>query len=450
MATQPVRTSDAVVFLPGIMGSQLVDAEGEVLWGMRPKLLFRQLTFRDVLKRLALDEEASDDGITANALLEWPVKLPLLGAVEPYRAIVKRLEETVEDPAALLPFPYDWRRSIASNGERLRHAAREHLRDWRARRLAAAPSAAGEPPKLTFVCHSMGGLVARYAVEVLGDDLKSDVRRIVTLGTPFRGAVKALRILATGKYLPLGVLADELRDTSRTLPGIYELLARYKCLVDGSSVRALEPSDLAAVGASDRLASAAFEVMDRLHAAGDAVGATEIRPMVGLDQPTLQSARIANGVADFMEHLNSVDEGGDGTVFRRSALPAGTTAAAGYLPQTHGLITKSGEALTFVHAALTEDTLGPLQAPPKGTGIRVPEAVLVGQPIEIEIQPAGARPTCRIQDPEAVGSATIRVQSRGGQLVASTVRHEPGLYRVLVSGGGMSPVQDLVAVVAPE
>ena len=75
-------TSDAVIYLPGIMGSELVDAKGNVVWGMKPSLVFRQAAFGTVLDRLAL--RAGDD-IRASRPLQFPVALPLLSSMEPYR-----------------------------------------------------------------------------------------------------------------------------------------------------------------------------------------------------------------------------------------------------------------------------------------------------------------------------------------------------------------------------
>jgi hypothetical protein len=60
-----------------------------------------------------------------------------------------------------------------------------------------------------------------------------DVRRVITLGTPLAGAVNALRGLASGRYLPLGLFATSLRDATRTMPGVYERLATYKCVDEG-------------------------------------------------------------------------------------------------------------------------------------------------------------------------------------------------------------------------
>jgi hypothetical protein len=414
---------------------------------MRPGLLFRQLALRDVLARLQLDEEASDDGITATDILRFPAQLPLLGGIEPYGKLLARLHEVVEAPEALLTFPYDWRRSIEPAAHRLEDAAAAHLNGWTARRRTLGLKASAKPA-LTLVCHSMGGLVARFAVEVLGG-IKPNVRNIITLGTPFHGSVKPLRILASGEYLPLGLLAKSLRDAGRTLPGLYELVARYSCLAAGDDdYRRVDAADLDGLGASAARAETAFKTLARLAGAVDSAGkdAATVRPMVGLNQPTLQSLSIALGEATFEERLGDEDFGGDGTVFRRSAAPDGTTP--GYLPQTHGAIAKSAEALTFVAGVLTEEALGPLEAEPTGIGIRVPDAVPLGRPLVVEIDVVAGIPTCTIEDTDTgLQVAAPAVEPRDGALVATAAIQSPGLFRVSVSGAGLSPVAELVPVV---
>jgi pimeloyl-ACP methyl ester carboxylesterase len=447
MGGKRVRTPDGVIFLPGIMGSELKDARGDVVWGLRPSLVFRQIQLGDVLARLKLDEDASDDGVVASRLLRFPAQLPLLGGVEPYGKLVTRLGELVEAPEALRLFPYDWRRSIELSARQLEDAAAEHLAAWRKRRRELRPDDRTQP-RLTLVCHSMGGLVARYAVEVLGG-IKGDVRQIVTLGTPFRGSLKALRILATGEYLPLGILSEQLRDACRTLPGLYELLPRYKCMGEGDGHRWIEPSDLADVGARATRAEVAFATLARLaESVGSAESAlTPVRPMVGVSQPTLQSATIAHGEASFDEQLGGIDEGGDGTVMRRSAVPEGNTPS--YLPQLHGAIAKSGEALAYVGGVLTEDALGPLEAEPRGISVRIPDIAMVGQALTVDIQTPSGVPSCVVEDAETnLQIAEPPVTPRDGSLVATTSITVPGLYRVVVAGGGLSSVEGLVPVIA--
>jgi pimeloyl-ACP methyl ester carboxylesterase len=81
------------------------------------------------------------------------------------------------------------------------------------------------------VAHSMGGLVARY--RLAQDDNWKLCRALITLGTPHRGAPKALDILANGIKVgswrvtrPVPVL--------REWASVAELLPRYPAVLDRS------------------------------------------------------------------------------------------------------------------------------------------------------------------------------------------------------------------------
>src|SRR4030088_2180005 len=100
-------TSDAIIYLPGIMGSELVDAQDNVVWGLKPSLIFRQALFSNVLDRLAL---RAGDGIRASRPIQFPSALPMLSSMEPYRALENRLKTIVLAPEAIRPFAYDWRK----------------------------------------------------------------------------------------------------------------------------------------------------------------------------------------------------------------------------------------------------------------------------------------------------------------------------------------------------
>ena len=219
------------------------------------------MVLRDVLARLKLSESLADDGIRATRPIGFPAALGLLSAIEPYGMIEQRLRSMTVRPEAVLSFGYDWRRSIAAAGRRLGDVARAHLEAWR-RRFAELPvteTAGLRPPRLTFVCHSMGGLAARWFAEVEGG--RDVTRAIVTLGTPFAGSLNAVRVLADGDYLPFGLYATSMRDAARTMRrGLYELVAIYDCVHDGGGARAISPADLRSIGAGEHLADAASGV----------------------------------------------------------------------------------------------------------------------------------------------------------------------------------------------
>lgn len=428
-----------------------MDAAGRVVWGMRLGLLARQALLGDALARLAVPPDGRDDGIRASGLVTLPATIPLITSIEPYTAMQQRLARVALRPEAVRVFPYDWRRSIVHAAERLASVAREHHAAWR-RAWAALPLDERrhlEEPALTLVCHSMGGLVARWFAEVLGG--RDIVRRIVTLGTPFGGSLNAMRALSAGDYLPFGLFADALRDTVRTMPGVYELIAIYQCVAGeraDEALRAITPADVAGIGADRERAEAAFAVHRRLSdtvsAAGDA--RTKIVPLVGVQQPTAQSIRLIRGEMALDEHLNGTDQRGDGTVYRYAAAPRGLEPMP--LPQSHGALAKTQEALTFVEARLTEQDLGEIQAPP-GFGVRVPPAVRPGAPFDVGVIDGEPGLTCRVMNAETNAQVAVAVVQRRGDDLATTVSvPEPGVYRITVVGGGYSPIEQLLLALA--
>ena len=116
--------------------------------------------------------------------------IPGFFGVDDYDGLCATLRSTVKNPAQqFLKFPYDWRASNRWAAEALDAFIRPKLHDWR-------KGDGGADAKLWLVCHSMGGLVARYFLEHLGG--AAITRRLITLGTPHRGSPKALGALVNG------------------------------------------------------------------------------------------------------------------------------------------------------------------------------------------------------------------------------------------------------------
>jgi hypothetical protein len=290
----------------------------------------------------------------------------------------------------------------------------------------------------------MGGLVASYFAAFLDDD--RIVRRVVTLGTPFGGSLNAVRALATGEQLPFALFSSALRDAVRTMPGVYELVARWRCVDDGA-LRQMRPADLKGVGANAELAENAMAVMEKLNGAftGHSGRRPPVRCLVGTMQPTLQTVRFAAGAASFEEAINGIDHRGDGTVFRYAAVPDDVEPL--YLPQSHGAVAKTNEAVEFVASVLTERALTEFQAPP-GIGLRVPNLIKAGVPFPVHVLDGQPGMTCHMYNVEDNRLVTVALpQTRDAELVAMLTAPEPGLYCIAASGGGFSPVEQLVAAV---
>jgi hypothetical protein len=88
----------------------------------------------------------------------------------------------------------------------------------------------------------MGGLIARYWIGP--GDAASLCAALITLGTPHRGAPKALDILANGIAVKRWHTFRKLRDVLRGWPSVAELLPRYPAITDVSAPLAAEAGRL--------------------------------------------------------------------------------------------------------------------------------------------------------------------------------------------------------------
>src|SRR5690606_37451162 len=120
------------------------------------------------------------------------------------------------------------------------------------RRFVVQEGRGESEPRLVLVAHSMGGLVCA-AMCRLFPDVAARVRATITLGTPFRGAVKAIGLLNTGRGAPIPLPRERLRDLARTLPGVHDLLPSYRCMDTGKEVVSLSPEHLEELGADPEL-----------------------------------------------------------------------------------------------------------------------------------------------------------------------------------------------------
>lgn len=437
------RTADAVIVVPGIMGSELVDETGTVQWGLRPSLLGRAWLTRsmDVLN-VTDDDAAGGRRLRPSRLVRFPGYLPILGGLEPYTYLLEQLATRVIDPRALIEFPYDWRLSIDYNAAELVARCERHLESWR-RVVAENRYGDASEVRLVIVAHSMGGLVARYAVTELG--LAPLVGRLITLGTPYYGAVKAVRMLATGEGAPLPRRAA--RALALTCPGVHDLLPRYRCWSDGGGLRRITTADLASIGADPDLMVAAADRWSKLLLEQDPAGPVPLHAVVGTDQPTMQTVAGGDGGPEFLDSLNGVDHRGDSTVYRQSAAPAGTVAIP--LPQRHGSLAKTREAVSIV----IDKLVGADTGPPLGTrsvGADIPDLVEAGQPVIVRVHvaeesPIGVSVTSTALDtgvPTDWGSGILA----DGDLVFRRSGVAPGLHRVQVKAGGYSGVSDIMLV----
>ncbi|OLR95118.1 hypothetical protein BJP25_09030 [Actinokineospora bangkokensis] len=436
------------------MGSALRDLEsGDVIWGLRPGWLAKAWSpVGPGLTPLAVreDELAGKRRVEPIGLLKFPAFAPILAGFEPYHALTSAISRVVRSPQAVLEFAYDWRLPVRHNATLLGDAAHRHLEQWRA--VSGNPEAG-----LVLVAHSMGGLLCQAMPEIDG------VRAVITLGTPFDGAAKAVLILAAGEGAPLP--ARRLREVAVTMPGIHDLLPFYRCLLQGDTVTRLTESD--AAGLIDNpygpdLVKTAFS--DR-QARQRPIPHHD--PLIGIDQPTISTLTLDHGNLTGLAHTFDLDEygelrrepngrlihlpgRGDGTVPRNSARPPHGDVRE-RIPQQHTTLAQSDEAVAFVRDILLHGRAD--QGPRLGDGdlgVSLPDIVDPGTEWTAEL--VNAEPgitSMTIADADTGAEVLHATADRRGDIVAMDgFLPYPGLFRVSVDGGGStSPVVQYVLAV---
>ncbi|HOX44456.1 MAG TPA: hypothetical protein PK668_12705 [Myxococcota bacterium] len=227
-----MKPSKPIVFVPGIKGSGLENS-----YPMEPATTWS--AWRAVaggsLKSLLLDLQGEVD--------EWDdvVNRPTQALHIAYAKFVEGLRGRLEVP--IYVFPYDWRLSCGENGRRLASFV-EHLRKKPMHALPGWRKAGG---LVDLVCHSMGGLVARAALQEWGRARgeRPPVGNLVFIATPHLGSLDSVKAMIVGDT-PILDFRKELRKLARSLPSVYELLPRFEAPVvaKGAPRTALEVFDL--------------------------------------------------------------------------------------------------------------------------------------------------------------------------------------------------------------
>ena len=440
---------DAVVLVPGILGSELLGPDDSPVWGLRPKPLAKALVTGSIFGELRRDV------LKVGGLLRSPGYLPGFDRFDPYTDLYHLLCRLARHDDAVLAYPYDWRRHVGHVAAELAVDAAAHLERWRRH-----PNGSRDA-RLVLIGHSMGGLIAHLAAALHTHNLRpDDVRMLLTLGTPFGGSVKAVRALAEGGVTRRAwQMAPWVKRRLQTLAcetqSVHDLLPTYPCVgPPGTSARRASTADLLAAGASPAHLTLTESTRRALTAAAPLQ--VPVHALVGESQPTLQGFVVRDGEADFFAEVDGTNWGGDGTVYFGSAYPVAGQPATG-LPQKHGALAKSSEALSFIRTKLLGGEQGPRQG--DAIGLQVDDAQIAGTPVAVEvIAPRGSWPTCTWREPATGLSGSIALhpgepERIGGLDVELRVAHhlftQLGHYTIELSGGGVSPVRADVVVVEP-
>jgi hypothetical protein len=462
---QEPRLGDVVVLLPGITGSVLA-RDGRDIWAFSGGAVARALfTLGGSIRRLELTEDPPDvddlgDGVTATRLISDVHLFPGLWRIDGY----SKIATTVQRAFQLIPgqnyfeLPYDWRRDNRVAARKLARQSHDWLRDWRER-------SGNADAKLILIGHSMGGLVARYFLECL--DGWRDTRLLLTFGTPYRGSLNALRFLNEGFRKRLGpVTVANLSDLMRSFTSVYQLLPVYPC-VDLGAGELARVNELPEVdGLVPERAAAALDFHREIREAvtnhrddddyrSNGYG---IRPMVGLFQPTLQSARKDGQQLEFLRSYQGQDQDGDGTVPRVSATPLelGNQPDAMYASERHASLQNFDPVLVQLTGLLQglHIDLSSFYAINTRLALDLDEVYAAGEPIELRVRPENegmdlVAAVTEVDSGQVVAQGRLP-QGDGGWRNLHLTPLTPGVYRVRVSGDfAVDAVTDIMAVVEP-
>ena len=198
-----------VIYIPGIMGSQLyLPEDGRKLWFSPPAVL-TDANRLDIRSDLLVKNNGVD--------------LQTVTPLEKEYGVLKQDVILIEWLCRIMPdspvyfFSYDFRKSC-------REAAKS-LHDQIERLIAKGFS------KVNIVCHSMGGLVtSAYAAEYGVKELN----KVVMLGVPFEGSYEVIRMYLTGdiREIPNAIVETVgiTKEMVAGFPGLAELMPTMRYL----------------------------------------------------------------------------------------------------------------------------------------------------------------------------------------------------------------------------
>lgn len=220
----PPAGVEPLIFIPGIMGSQLVDDGGVEYWPA-------PINTVDIGKQSLLLPSS------INLHATYPITevvIPLLKIKKqmPYTSLLKALSTVYResgmpsqkplercergDPrATLYVFAYDWRQNIANPLSSIGPAVQ-------LKQLVDCIRLKHPGTKVNILTHSMGGLVARRYIL---DNPEHGVDKLITIAAPWLGAPQFLNALLTGDALQ-GSLSSALA-TTLTNEDIMKLIATF-------------------------------------------------------------------------------------------------------------------------------------------------------------------------------------------------------------------------------
>lgn len=444
---------DLVVVVPGITGSVL-RRDGHDVWNLSLSAVGRSLTsFSAVIDTLRLPEDVGSGPAPGVSEMEvgglitgWHL-WPGINGGPGYRRLLKVLAAATGNAAR--SFAYDWRLSNRHTAHLLAKQVEGWLQDWR-------HESGFSDAKVIFVCHSMGGLAVRYYLEVLGG--RENTRRMISIGTPYRGSVNAIRALTGDAFDGASSFLGKttLIETSRTFPSLWELLPTYRCFAGKNGPVKLLEANLTDLSTDAIAHGIRFHEEIATAVARNSPLPYQLHAFAGKRQATWQSLTLDHGSRRYRREQRGEDSRGDGTVPLFSAVPpewTNTEQAICRAARHGGLCSDSG-VLDLVVDKIEPVEMGDVLAPSCELGLEVPDITGTDEPLLIQVN--SDREDLLLQaylkDPGTDRTMTeARMTSDGNGGYQASCKAIAGTWRIEVEAIAERPIvriDDLVTVIA--
>jgi hypothetical protein len=297
----------------------------------------------------------------------------------------------------------------------------------------------------------MGGLVARWYIEQCGG--AEITSKLITLGTPYRGAARAVDQLVNGAHKGLGPFQIDLTGFARSMPSLHQLMPEYACIDHGNDLARTTDVTLPELSTAMVADAMGFHTTLRDAEAQRPASLTATHAIVGIQQTTATTVRLASGQAQLIDTYQGQDLAGDSTVPIVGACRSDVRMDSNTLrrvPDKHGNLQRNPAALNEVEGILTASPITVKAARPVGLRVTVPEFAVTGEDITVHVTPTERiRQAVRVVITTETGAlAEARVLRPTGATMTTEINAlPPGAYSIDVTG--TSPSSPYAPVSSP-
>jgi predicted alpha/beta hydrolase family esterase len=201
----------AIIFIPGIKGSELDDSyplDWPTRWSMKDMVIGEVFDSPDDLRLTGGRYDSGD--------AHWMQPTRIIRYA--YSSMLGKLR-TWKAPEPVYAFSYDWRKPLEISAKRLAEFIAE---------VEGREKALGRRTTVSFIAHSMGCMLLRAALGARNTkDPFAGIGRVVFIAPPFRGSIGAPYALVVGEKDGWFGTDEDHRRIARSFPAVYQMTPFY-------------------------------------------------------------------------------------------------------------------------------------------------------------------------------------------------------------------------------